>query len=174
MPMNASILPREAASKQSNAGMIWPPGKTSIRNRPLVVSSTSFASRSAAPWFTSIAGVHAVDIRHCTFGWATTLGAPTSVAATAPPAVARNLRRFVVISSRHELMVGALRDVIPRAHQRLEPRVRRVHLPGHRRSLGFFLDDVGRQFPELAQHWNRDLENLDLALELRLEPIERD
>jgi len=30
--------------------MIWPPGKTSIRNRPPLVSSTTFASRWAAPW----------------------------------------------------------------------------------------------------------------------------
>ena len=62
--MNASIVPCEAASKQSNAFMIWPPGKTSIRNRPPLISSTTLASRSAAPWFTSRAGVQAVDIRH--------------------------------------------------------------------------------------------------------------
>ena len=49
-PMNASILPWEAASKQSNGCMIWPPGKTSIRNRPPLVSSTIFANRWAAPW----------------------------------------------------------------------------------------------------------------------------
>ena len=47
--MNASIVPFEAASKQSSGGMIWPPGKTSIRNRPPLISSTTFASRWAAP-----------------------------------------------------------------------------------------------------------------------------
>ena len=52
-PMNASIVPLEVASKHSNGGMIWPPGKTSIRNRPPLVSSTTLASRSAAPWITS-------------------------------------------------------------------------------------------------------------------------
>jgi len=49
--MKASILPCEVASKQSNGFMIWPPGKT-------------FASRCAAPWSTSSAGVQVVDIRH--------------------------------------------------------------------------------------------------------------
>jgi len=62
--MKASILPCEVASKQSNGFMIWPPGKTSTRNRPSLVSSTSFASRCAAPWSTSSAGVQVVDIRH--------------------------------------------------------------------------------------------------------------
>ena len=32
--------------KHSNGCMIWPPGKTSIRNRPPLVSSTTFASRN--------------------------------------------------------------------------------------------------------------------------------
>src|SRR5262249_7856593 len=32
--MNASMMPLEAASKHSNGGMIWPPGKTSIREPP--------------------------------------------------------------------------------------------------------------------------------------------
>jgi hypothetical protein len=32
--MNASMVPFEAASKHSNGCMIWPPGKTSMRNRP--------------------------------------------------------------------------------------------------------------------------------------------
>ena len=66
--MNDSMVPCEAASKQPNVGMIWPPGKTSIRNRPPLVSSTTFASRCAAPWSTSSAAVHPVDIRHWTFG----------------------------------------------------------------------------------------------------------
>jgi hypothetical protein len=65
--MNASIVPCEAASKQANGGMIWPPVKTSIRNRPPLVSSTIFASRWAAPCSTSSAGVQAVDIRHWNF-----------------------------------------------------------------------------------------------------------
>jgi len=66
--MNASILPCEAASKDSKGCMIWPPGKTSIRNRPPLVSSTIFASRSAAPWSWSSTGGQVVDIRHWTFG----------------------------------------------------------------------------------------------------------
>jgi hypothetical protein len=90
----------EAASKQANGGMIWPPGKTSIWNRPPVISSTTLASRCAAPWFTSSAGVQAVDMRHLTLGCAMTLGASMMVdvaaAATTPPAVARNLRRSVI------------------------------------------------------------------------------
>jgi hypothetical protein len=95
--MNASILPWEAASKHSNGCMIWPPGKTSIRNRPPLISSTTFASRSAAPWSTSSAAVQVVDIRHLTFGCAMTFGASTTVAAPAEasiaPAFATNLRR---------------------------------------------------------------------------------
>src|SRR5262245_43047696 len=47
--MNASIVPFDAASKHSNACTIWPLAKTSMRSRPLVVSSTTFASRWAAP-----------------------------------------------------------------------------------------------------------------------------
>src|SRR5262249_28374920 len=34
--MNASMMPLEAASKHSNGGMIWPPGKTSIRELRLL------------------------------------------------------------------------------------------------------------------------------------------
>jgi hypothetical protein len=95
--MNASTVPFEAASKHSNGGMIWPPGKTCIRNRPPLISSTTLASRRAAPWSTSFAEVHAVDIRHWTLGWAMTFGALMIVtAAIAPLAFARNLRRFVI------------------------------------------------------------------------------
>jgi hypothetical protein len=102
--MNASIVPLEVASKQSNGGMIWPPGKTSIRNRPPLVSPTTFASRWAAPWSTSSAGVQVVDIRHCTFGWAITPGAFTmapAAAAITPPADAMNLRRSVITPAPH-------------------------------------------------------------------------
>src|SRR5438876_10496754 len=76
--------------------MIWPPGKTSIRNRPPLVSSTTFASRSAAPWTMSDARVQAVDMRHWTFGCAMTLGGGSApgAAALAPFAVARNWRRL--------------------------------------------------------------------------------
>src|SRR5262245_21475521 len=132
--MKASIVPFDAASKQSNGGMIWPPGKTSIRSRPPLISSTAFASPSAAPVFTSSVGFHAVDIRHWTLGWAMTEGASAiavAAAIAAPPAVARKLRRSVVTllsSPRHELMIGALGDVIPGAHQRLELREGCVHL----------------------------------------------
>ena len=47
--MKASIVPLEAASKQSNGGMISPPERTSIRNRPPLISSTTLANRWAAP-----------------------------------------------------------------------------------------------------------------------------
>src|SRR6266404_2784747 len=66
--MNDSMVPCEAAAKQPNAGMIWSPGKTSIRNRPPLISWTTFASCWAAPWFTSRAGVQAVDIRPLDLG----------------------------------------------------------------------------------------------------------
>jgi hypothetical protein len=103
--MNASMVPREAASKHSNGCMIWPPGKTSIRNRPPLISSIAFASRWAAPRWTSNTAVKAVDIRHWIFGWAMTLGALTTeeaaAAATTPPAVAMNLRRSVLTLSPH-------------------------------------------------------------------------
>ncbi len=62
--MNASMVPFEAASKQPKSGMIWPAAKTSIRNRPPLISSTTFARRWATPWGTSSAGGQAVDIRH--------------------------------------------------------------------------------------------------------------
>src|ERR1700675_4904554 len=110
-----------------------------------------------------------------------TLGAPTmapaAAAATTPPAVAMNLRRSVVTlpsSSRHELMVSAFGDVVPGAHQRLELREGRVHLPGHGGLLGFLPDDLGRQLLEIAQHRHREREHLDRPLELRLESLERD
>ena len=90
--MNASMVPCEAASKHSNGGMIWPPGKTSIRNRPPLISSTTFASRWAAPCSMSRAGVQVVDMRHWTFGWAMTLGASTTAAAPRPPAPRRPSR----------------------------------------------------------------------------------
>jgi hypothetical protein len=98
--MNASTVPREAASKQSSGCMIWPPGNTSIRNRPPLIASTTFASRCAAPWRVSRAGVQVVDIRHWILGWAMTLGAWTmgtaAAVTSAPPAVTRNLRRSVI------------------------------------------------------------------------------
>src|SRR6266567_1266580 len=179
--MNPSMVPFEVASKHSNGCMIWPPGNTSIRNRPPLVSSTIFASRWAAPWRMSFASVQAVDIRHWTFGCATTLGAATmaeaATAAIAPLAVAMNLRRSVITlpsSHRDEVMVGAFGDVVPGAHQRLELCERRVHLFGHRGLLGFFPDDLGCQLLEIAQHRHRKLEDLDLALEFRFESFERD
>src|SRR6266849_7793335 len=107
---------------------------------------------------------------------ASTMAAAATVTSV-PLAVAMNLRRSVIAlpsSHRDELMVGALGDVVPGAHQRLELREGRVHLPGHRSLLGFLSDDLGRQLFEIAQHWYRELEELDLALELGLESLERD
>src|SRR5215470_13555037 len=180
-PMNASIVPLEAASKHSNGCIIWPPWRTSIRNRPPLVSSTTFANLWAAPWSRSSAFVHAVDMRHWTFGCAMTLGASTMAAAVAvaraPPAVTINRRRSIVTlpsSSRDELLVGPLGDVIPRADQRLELREGRMDFPGHGRLLRFLFHDLGGDLLELPEHQRRELDNLDCALELRLETLERD
>src|SRR6266481_5147231 len=179
--MKASMVPWEAASKQAKSVMIWPPAKTSIRNRPPLISSTTFASSRAAPWRLSSTGGQAVDVRHWTCGCAMTLGASTiaaaATAASAPPVFTRNLRRSVVTlpsSCPDELMVGALGDVVPGTHQRLELREGRVDLPGHGSLLGFLPGDLGRQLLEIAQHRHRKLEHLDLALELRLESSECD
>ena len=71
LPRTHERLDRALARRRrssANGGMIWPPGKTSIRNRPPLISSTTFASRWAAPWCMSSAAVQAVDIRHWTFG----------------------------------------------------------------------------------------------------------
>jgi len=62
--MKDSIVPCEAAGKQSKAGMICPSPKVSILNRPPVASSTSFASRCADPCITSRLVGQVVDIRH--------------------------------------------------------------------------------------------------------------
>src|SRR6266567_8975922 len=178
--MKASMVPFDAASKQSSGCMIWPPGKTSIRNRPSLISSTTFASRSAVPC-NSFDRTQVVDIRHWTFGWAMTLGAwtmaPVATAAIAPLAVAMNLRRSVITlasSHRHQLVVSAFGDVVPGAHQRLELCEGGMHLPGHGGLLGLLPDDLGCQLLEIAQHRHRKLEQLDLALELRLESLQRD
>ena len=48
-PMKASTSPLEAALKHSSGGTIWPLGDTTIRKRPLVIPSTTFARCSAAP-----------------------------------------------------------------------------------------------------------------------------
>src|SRR5216683_6717917 len=103
--------------------------------------------------------------------------APAAAATTTPPAVAMNLRRSVVTlasSHRYELVVSAFGDVIPGTHQRLELREGRVDFPGHGSLLGFLPDDLGRQLLEIAQHRRRELDHLDLALELRLESLQRD
>jgi hypothetical protein len=94
--MKAWMFPFEAASKHSKSCMIWPPGKTSIRSRPPLVRSTTLASSWAEPCSMSSFGVHVVDMRHSIFGWAMTLGASTTAAATAatsPPDPTMNLRR---------------------------------------------------------------------------------
>src|SRR2546428_8541726 len=90
--------------------------------------------------------------------------APAATTAIAPPAVAMNLRRSVITlpsSPRDELMVGAFGDVVPGAHECLELRERRVHLPGHGGLLGFFPGDFGRQLLEIAQYRHRKLDHLD-------------
>src|SRR5215470_13896640 len=100
-PMNASMVPLDVSAKQAKSAMIWPAPKTSIRKRPPLISSTSFASRTAEPCITLSAGGHVVDIRHWTFGWAMTFGAVMSgvaaAAAIAPPTFVRNRRRSLVM-----------------------------------------------------------------------------
>jgi len=68
------------------------------------------------------------------------------------------------IVTRDELVVGAFGDKVPGAHERLELREGRVHLPGHGALLGLLLDDLGSQLLEFAQHRNRKLKQLDLPL----------
>src|SRR4030095_3703803 len=117
--------------------MSRPPWKTSIRNRPPLISSTTFPSRSAASWLMSPAE-KLVDMRHWIFGCAMTFGASTTAAAPAAasilPAFTMNLRRSLITrsSSPDVLLVGALGDLIPRADQALESREGGVHLPSHR------------------------------------------
>src|SRR5215470_16126399 len=122
-----------------------------------------------------------------------TFGAPTSVAppaaASTPPAFTMNRRRSMVVIllhpegrldpleawlPRHELMIGAFGDVVPRAEQCLELRERRVDLPGRGRLFRLLPKDVGRQLPQIAEDRRRELEHLDLVLELGLEPVESD
>src|SRR5712691_8371227 len=101
----------------------------------------------------------------------------TAATATTPLAVAMNLRRSVVMPSSlscDKLMVGALRHVVPRAHQRLEPCEGRVHLPGHGRLFGFLLHNLGGELLEIAQHRHWELKDVDLPFEFALEPFERD
>src|SRR4029450_3945717 len=80
--------------------MSWPPGKTSIRNRPPLISSTTFASFWAAPCSMSSVVGQAVAMRHWTLGCAMTFGASriaTAVTpANVPPVRAMKSRRAVV------------------------------------------------------------------------------
>src|SRR6266536_1081870 len=110
-----------------------------------------------------------------------TLGAPIiaavpATAAAALPATVRNLRRAVITSPSDcdEPVIGALGDVIPGAHQGLELRERRMHLPGHGRFLRFLRDHLSRQLLEITQDRCREGEDLDLALEFCLELRKRD
>src|SRR4029453_17677190 len=77
-------------------------------------------------------------------------------------------------SPRHELLVGAFRDLGPARELRLESREGSVHGSCHRALLRFLFDDSGRQLLEVAQYRRRQLEYLDLALELGLELLEGD
>src|SRR5215831_10086563 len=127
--MKASIVPCEAAGKQSKAGMICPSPKVSILNRPPVASSISFASRWAEPCITSRLVGQVVDMRHWNFGCAMTFGASTTAAAvtaaSVPLAVTRNLRRSVVTWAsslrRRERRRSALRRLPPPTHGCDEP-----------------------------------------------------
>src|SRR5215471_2467818 len=109
-----------------------------------------------------------------------TLGASVmpaaATAAATPPTFAMNLRRSVMTPplAGDELVVGALGDVVPGADQRLELRVGRVDLPGHRALLRLLPDGLAGKLLELAQHGGRVLENFDLVLELRPQALEGD
>src|SRR5215813_2960780 len=70
-------------------------------------------------------------------------------------------------------MIGALGHVIPWPHERLELREGRVHLLCLRALLGLLSNNLARQLLELAERCGRQLEKLDLALELRLEAHQR-
>src|SRR5215470_20336841 len=71
-------------------------------------------------------------------------------------------------------MEGAFGDVVPRADERLELRERRVDFLRHRRLLGLLSNHFDRELLEIAQHGGGELKELDLALELRLHPLEGD
>jgi hypothetical protein len=72
---NGTVENHRSAESFISWWTVWPAEETSIWNRPPVTSSTTLARRRAAPWSTSRAGVHIVDIRHLIFGCAMTLGA---------------------------------------------------------------------------------------------------
>src|SRR6185369_6304920 len=73
-----------------------------------------------------------------------------------------------------ELVVHALGDLVPGSEQRLELRERRIHLLRHGALLGMVPDDIDRDLLEIAQHHRRELDELDLALELCLDSLEGD
>ena len=73
-----------------------------------------------------------------------------------------------------ELLIGALGDAVPTAHQRLELRERGVNLPGHRALLRVLLDHRDRDLLQLAEDGHRELDELDLVLELGLQAFEGD
>src|SRR5215471_18290436 len=75
----------------------------------------------------------------------------------------------VISSSRHKLMVSAFGHVVPRAHQRLELRERRVDFPRDWRLLRFFSVHLDSELLEIAEHWDRQLDDLDFRLRLCLE-----
>src|SRR5262249_58787123 len=61
-----------------------------------------------------------------------------------PPATTSPIPRRHTSLRGHELMVSAFRNVIPRAHQRLELREGRVHLSRHWRLLRLLPQDLDR------------------------------
>src|SRR5262245_21557606 len=71
-------------------------------------------------------------------------------------------------SSPEPLLIGAFGDPVPRIEQRLELRERRIDLLGHGALLGLLLDHLARDLLEVAQDGSRELDELDLALELGL------
>src|SRR5688572_14392611 len=95
-------------------------------------------------------------------------GEPESSSATA----SHENHRWMSVG--HEPMVGALRNVVLLTQRGLEFREGRAHLAGHPSRLGLFRDHFGRQLLEIAQDRHRQLDDLDLALELDLEPLQRD
>src|SRR5215467_9937646 len=91
-----------------------------------------------------------------------------------PPQTLGEHRRSLVSSHGNELMVRALGDVIPGAHQRLELREGGVRLPRQGGLFRFFPYHLAGEPPEIMEHRYRQLEDLDLPFEVGLEALQRD
>src|SRR5262245_15102990 len=71
-------------------------------------------------------------------------------------------------------MVGTFRDLAPGTDQLLKLREGGMDLPGQGGFLRLLSDDLDRQLLDVTQERRRELDDLDLPHELRLELLERD